>query len=502
MMMRGTTGRSRGHLAARGGAVLAAVLMAGMIPGAQASAGGDREVQSELTYGCDFPSGSKPVTVRVSATVPEKATVDQPVQLRNVRTELTLDGEALADLPDAGAAGSRAKTQLTVDVAQGDRTAVTTWAGTAENPVAVPESEELTFSSAGEVPTVTAGASGDLTFTAAKLTASITPPASDGASAEPPAVQLTCTPAPDQDLSLVSVPVGAGPRWSSPEPSGSREGKAPAGGVARNGGVKPEVGDAAEPTLQDGKAPRCVGDAEDQLSLNAYVTGYANVAKLKSATLFPVACTQIHQGATSIKFQDGHLHVFQESTAMLDYQGQPKLPPATGTFLTFGFMPTTATMEMTQIPPAAGPDGKPLPNIHSDLTILSPGNSVGTTTIDMQLQLRLYDVKVNGVPLDVGPNCRTAKPFALPLRGEMLLKDGVQTGYTLVTGGALAGKVTIPPFSGCGVGEDLDDLFTASISGVPGDVKQIQAAPCAAAQHDPNVCTEDGQPVRVPKPQR
>ncbi len=394
------------------------------------------------------------------------------------------------------------ETELNVAVAQGDRSAVATWAGTTENLVAVPESGELTFASTGDVPTVTAGASGDLTFTAAKLTARLTPPKPDTASVEPLAVQLTCTPAPDQDLTLAAVPVGGEPDWPSPEPSGAREGKAPTADGARSAGATPEVGDPSKAPRQDGEAPRCVGDAEDQFSLNAYVTGYANVAKLNSATLFPVACTQIHQGATSIKFQDGHLHVFQESTAILDYQGKPKLPPATGTFLTFGFMPTTATMEMTQIPPAAGPDGQPLPNIHSDLTILSPGNSVGTTTIDMQLQLRLYDVKVNGVRLDVGPNCRTAKPFALPLRGEMLLKDGVQTGYTLVTGGALTGKVTIPPFSGCGVGEDLDDLFTASISGVPGDVKQIQAAPCAAAQGDPNVCTEDGQPVRVPKPQR
>ncbi|HEY9330785.1 MAG TPA: DUF6801 domain-containing protein [Streptomyces sp.] len=475
--------------------------MAGMIPGAQASAG-DREVQAELTYDCDFPSGSQQVGVRVSATVPEKGTVDRPLQLTDVKTELTLTGDAAADLADAGAAGYEVETQLNVDVAQGDRSAVTTWVGTAENHVALPESGELTFSTTGDVPTVTAGASGDLTFTAAKLTARITPANADSASVVPAAVQLTCAPAPDQDRTLAAVPVGGDRQWSSPEPSESQEGKASTAGGTRSPGVTPEVGDAPKAPRKDGEAPRCVGDEEDQFSLNAYVTGYANVAKLKSATLFPVACTQIHQGATAIKFQDGHLHVLQDSTALLDYQGKAQLPPASGTFLTFGFTPTTATMEMTQIPPEVGPDGKMLPNIHSDLTILSPGNSVGTTTIDMMLQLRLYDVEVNGVPLDVGPNCRTTRPFALPLQGKMVLKDGVQTGYTLVTGGALTGKVTLPPFSGCGVGEDLDALFTASISGVPGDVKQVQAAPCAAAQHDPNVCTPEGQPVQVPKPQR
>ncbi|PWS47428.1 hypothetical protein DLE01_30980, partial [Streptomyces sp. FT05W] len=38
-------------------------------------------------------------------------------------------------------------------------------------------------------------------------------------------------------------------------------------------------------------------------------------------------------------------------------------------FLTFGFMPTTATLEMTQIPPATNPDGTRVPNIKSDLAI-------------------------------------------------------------------------------------------------------------------------------------
>ncbi|MEK8145765.1 hypothetical protein NKH18_44425 [Streptomyces sp. M10(2022)] len=44
--------------------------------------------------------------------------------------------------------------------------------------------------------------------------------------------------------------------------------------------------------------------------------------------------------------------------------------------------------------------------------------------------LRLYDVKVNGVPLEVGNNCRTEKSFSLVLRGDMLVKDSKQTGYS------------------------------------------------------------------------
>lgn len=500
MRMRGVSGRSRGRATARGGAVLAAVLMAGMIPGAQAS-DGSREIDTELTYSCEFPAGAQQVKVRISATVPEEGRADEAVQLTGVSTELTLPAESLAGPTGAWTSSVEAETRLTVGVTQGGHSAEAVWAGATENPVAVPDAGELTLAAPGEVPSVTAGTSGDLTFTAGKLTVLLTAPKTDATQPEPSTVQLACTPESDQDLTLAAVRVAEGEEGpAAPWPSETEGNKGSDGVDIDRDDAAPRVG--PEKSSPAGEVPPCRGDKDNPFSLVAYVTGYANVAKLRSATQFPVACTQIEQGATKLQFIDGHLHLLQDSTALLDYRGKPQLPPATGTFLTFGFMPTTATMEMTQIPPAIGTDGKPVPNIHSDATILGPGNSVSTTSISMNLTLRLSDVKVNGVPLDVGGNCRTERPFALALRGDMLLKDGVQTGYTLVTGGPLKGEVTLPPFTGCGVDEDLDSLFTASISGVPGYVKQMQGAPCAAASYDPALCTEERQPVKIPKPER
>lgn len=167
-------------------------------------------------------------------------------------------------------------------------------------------------------------------------------------------------------------------------------------------------------------------------------------------------------------------------------------------------MPTTATLEMTQIPPGTNPDGTRVPNIKSDLAInLAEGSTKGVTAVTLELMLRLRDVEVDGVPLDVGDNCRTSKPFTLKLEGHMTLKDGVQVGYTLATGGELTGSVTLPPFSGCGADEDLDNLFTASLSGVPGYVKQVQGAPCAPANGaDPTFCMPDFTPRDVPEAAR
>jgi hypothetical protein len=55
---------------------------------------------------------------------------------------------------------------------------------------------------------------------------------------------------------------------------------------------------------------------------------------------------------------------------------------------------------------------------------------------------------------------------------------GRSPDYTVNTGGPLTGTTTIPPFSGCGVGEDLDPLLNASISGPDNFMKLTQGVPC------------------------
>ena len=47
-----------------------------------------------------------------------------------------------------------------------------------------------------------------------------------------------------------------------------------------------------------------------------------------------------------------------------------------------------------------------------------------------------------------------------------------------MTGGPLEGTVTIPTFTGCGVTENLDPLFTGSISGPGNLARAIQGKPC------------------------
>jgi hypothetical protein len=121
-------------------------------------------------------------------------------------------------------------------------------------------------------------------------------------------------------------------------------------------------------------------------------------------------------------------------------------------------------MELSQVGPM---------NIHTDGLAVAPFTYSVTAT--SQLSARIHDVKVNGVPLDVGPNCRTATPINATLTG------GTPQYTDILKGGPLSGTVEIPPFSGCGVTENLDPLLTGTVSGPGNRVEVVQGTLCVPA---------------------
>ncbi|HWU07047.1 MAG TPA: DUF6801 domain-containing protein [Streptomyces sp.] len=485
---------------ARGAAVATAVLLGGMVPGAQA-APGVQEIVTELASTCDFPEGKQPVKVRTAVEVPESAQAGQVIQPEGMVLELTLPEEVTAGLADSGAAAVSAEAQLLVDVAQEDQHARTEWIGTTAEPAPVPEAGGLTLSTAGSVPYVKPGASGDLSFNASALSVELTMKKADGAPAEPPGTSVRCVVDAGQETTVATVGVEGGDA-GTPTPGPSASDEWPEGDEEQGRPVAPEVGTRAKGPVP-ASVPPCVGDPmnEEGRDMVTYVAGYANVTKLDGATKFPPACARIHTYDGDNYFEYPYVHAILNAAIVLDYRGKPQLPPTTGTFLTFGFMPTTATLEMTQIPPEAGsPEDRNVVS-HGVTDVLNSGFTRTTTTVDMDFVLRLYDVKVNGVALDVGKNCRTERPFRLSLAGLGTWEaEKGNEGYTVVTGGELTGSVTIPPFEGCGVDEDLDSVFTASLSGSPGFVKQVQGAPCVPSTG--SACTPEHQPQDIPKATR
>lgn len=107
--------------------------------------------------------------------------------------------------------------------------------------------------------------------------------------------------------------------------------------------------------------------------------------------------------------------------------------------------------------------------VHNSINF-PPGKVSGTAAVDVSTQpwvanvdtiseinLRLYNVRQDGVDLKVGGACRTAKPMKVPLKGPIKLVPGAKSVFKT--------KADLPAFTGCGTKEDLDPLVSGLVSG-------------------------------------
>ncbi|WP_139275716.1 DUF6801 domain-containing protein [Mangrovactinospora gilvigrisea] len=489
--------------------------MAGLLPSAAADG---PSAPSALSYTCRFPSGDQPVTVTVATELPAAGTAGRAVDPGTVTTSVALPDTEVAALAKQGTSLT-ARTSLEVALTDGGTAATAAWPGTQPTAAAVPSSGGMTVTTTGRAPTFEGDTPGRLTVSAGNLDLRLQlSPASAGAA--PAEVDASCT-ADSGRVTTVGTVDLAGPTGTpTPLPSGRPPSIAPSAGAAtappraRTAGPAPKsagAGGRRAGTVVRPAAPECIGDHSNPLAMSAYITGLSNVNKLHGASLIPVSCAKILQGPSKLVFGGGYIvTILQHSTGSLYYKGEPETTPGRATFLSFGFMPTTATMTLRQIGPMT---------IDSVLHQVTFTYQQGETVIRVPLQLYVSNVTVNGKSLDVGPNCRTEGSVYSPdpdapagdgphlvVTGHVESTSGVTVGYTLVNGGVVDGSVTIPPFTGCTAGgQDLDPLLTASISGHGNYVKQVQGGVCFAGnQGDPAAsgCTPDYQPLIVPEPER
>jgi hypothetical protein len=240
---------------------------------------------------------------------------------------------------------------------------------------------------------------------------------------------------------------------------------------------------------------------------SAYAAGYADASKLGGAAVLGlpdgafISTTSRGdevlgpaQNVPGPPGPSGDFYYCILGTFQLDYQGQPEFPPSTATFMANGFIPVTGTIHVTQVPGGAPVTVVEYRN-HSDTNdqnVLDAQTQPATVVATAEVFLRLSDVKVDGVPLDVGPDCHTVRPLsspdpvADPENNLVVLTGGGAPGEptpllfdAFTSGGATAGTVAIPPFTGCGIGDNLDPLFDASVSGPGNYMKLMQAPACA-----------------------
>lgn len=507
----------------------AAALVAGLLSGSGSAAAG-RDGPLTMAYRCAFPGGDQPVHAVLTQLFPDTGAVNRPIQPGDLTMAVTVPRAAVDGLvPDA--TGTLAGTgSLTARVTQGTSAADAPWPGLRAPAVPVAGKDDLVLTFKGEVPAVTVSAAGEVSFGAGALALELTPGKAAAPDATPspvPAtaapVKVACTPEAGQNALLGAVPVPVPDPTPSGSPSSSPSSSAPASpsspatpsvpgtspgtSAGTSPGASPKPGAPhnstikVEPPVHSGKydcdvlpkgkldfdhiplkdeqdAGATVTETSFDLGSCAYATGFSNVHKLSGAAVINDAHSAKGPSLTYINM-NVRMAVQPNPPQYYEFDslGSMTLPVADSTFLTYGFVPTTAKMALTPDPV------KPLLTIVTTGTNFVEQNVI--TTIYGYQWLRLYDVRINGTPLDVGPNCRTRAPIQLALVG---LQDAHMPGggdgkpdYTILDGGPLHQEnLTIPAFTGCGThGENLDALFTAAVSGPGNSLNLNQGTLCA-----------------------
>lgn len=484
---------SRSRRWGQAGAVGAMALLAGLMPGTGV-AGGTHVAESGFGYSCTSASGRHAADVTVSVELPLSSPVGTAVQPEHVRLGLTLAPELLGELPKDAPPELSGAARLETAVTQNGVSTDVMWEGLEIPESAVSPDRGMPIEATGAVPTVTPRSSGAMVFTTGKLQLDLVARPADGGAADPAVISVSCTVDPDQSAELGTVEVPAspeGPATGTPDPDSDGVGSPKVEARTSDTEEQAETSEVEPPELPGCKlfyGPISV----PATGAHGYMAGYANVNKQKAAMEFKDPThlrLQLQSMFAAYTCPTGGL-TWIHSEGTMDYHGKPQMPPARSTFLTFGFMPTTATVEMSLTGPVN------IETVYQSAADPVTHRRAETTTSTAQVSVRLYDVTVNGTPLDVGPNCRTVRPMDLVLTGRGSTGLGPEEGYTVKTGGPLTGYSDVPPFSGCGATEDLDNVFTASVSGSGNFTKMMQGPLCVN-----NVPAHCPEPPR-PKPER
>ncbi|SEF35769.1 hypothetical protein SAMN05421837_108364 [Amycolatopsis pretoriensis] len=426
-------------------------------PGATAPDPGARyAAHRAFTATCPFadPVGAVTIAMNAEARLPasvrsgDRATIDGfTVRLGVPRT---------AALQLLGPDGTELEGGLTVDLVleQGkvrDTLAVPlTIAATA-----LPADGDLSLVATGKVPgfSVTSSGATKIRLAAPRIALGPAAPAASG-TAPAPAPQATCTAAAGQDLSFGYLVVGSAAVPAKPV--------APAPGKpapkVRGGGKQHNLIDDDPPpddtvTLRLPLLPNQVDNTTDIVKTGAKI--HSNAAALVNGMWVQVTD------------QDGN----QISGTIT---GELSFTPVTVTYLGYGFLPISATVEFL-------PD-----DYRRGKEISSKGSLVdGILYNHLDVRSRLSDVKVNGVPLDAGPDCVSESTISIDMLGEY----GPFEGGTIKTDPDNPDPkyrgFTLPPFRNCGAAEKLSSLFTGQNSG-PGNQATANLAiiqPCFEADH-------------------
>jgi hypothetical protein len=362
-----------------------AVGVAALLPAGSALAGATRR-------GGTSTCGTAAVSASFSATFPDAVEQGAQVVAAQPTVTLVVPADAVSALRANGGTTVDASAAVDLTVAQASGMQTLTVAGLSTSDTALPESGDLEIALTGQAPGFTAE-TGQASVALAGLTPKL----------------LVHNGTTTTDLGCAADPAANGPLAA----------------VA-----------VAQPATPASPAPQVTAAAADAPLLTAkfLVDGTSRIAKLGSDL-------RLNQGT----FDAG---LFTGDNGAIRIEGDLTLPPASGYFIAFRFLPVTSDVQLPQTEQATG------------TADISGGLYTPKIDVTAKVNLVLGNVKEDGVPVDVGTTCHTSSSLVIRMQGQTSLVAGSQS--TIVS------TFDIPPFTGCGVTENLNPLLTGLISG-PGN---------------------------------
>jgi hypothetical protein len=385
----------------------------------------EKTATASVSVTCPFadPLGSRKLTVETTATLPTLAKTGTSATIGKYSARFSLPRDvALSLLPAGATAGSlQGAVQLDLAVHQGKRSDQIPVPLTVA-PTPLPETGDVTLTATGTVPEIAINTIGSVTFdvTAPKLALAAVPapdaPDAAGAPVAPPAPPIACALDPDQQATLGTILV------QPPATPGAKQ--------------KAALGAAA--ALDDEPPP------------NEYTVPLGLITIMTRSTVARLGATVVADPAILLNA----FFTVNIDTGESRVSGSAVFKPATATFLGFGFVPVTATVEF-------------LPVDYRNSKMIEVGGGLytddeGYTNLRTELQVmgKLSGAKINGVPLDVGPDCVTKEPVSLEITGRY---DPFTTGHVRTDPEK---GFYLPPFRDCGSGgQDLTPLLSGMSTG-------------------------------------
>lgn len=438
--------------ATRGAVALACVVAVttGALTGTGSAAPGEptadpatgRAVTKPFRTSCPFADPVGPVAFTMSATtsLPASPEANTRATIGDFTIRTTLPRAAALAL--LGPDSTSLEGGMTVDLVleQGkihDKLAVPLTVAATE----LPAEGDLPLVATGKVPDFSIATAGVVRIRLSAPRIALGPVPAKPAADTVPAPQATCTTEAGQDLSLGLVVVrpapGAAPP-KAPAPEKRAQQQAPAAGSGKQHAQLKDIPPGSIPLLVTPLQPNEVLSTSTLKKTGAVVHS-------KPAALFDSRLVLYMD-------PDGNLLNEQEITGMIGFA------PVTTTYLGYGFLPISATVEF-------------LPDDYQHSKMLSVKASLieGTLYSHLDVRARLSDVMVNGQPLDAGPACMTKTAISLDMVGPY---DPFNSGGRITTDPDNPDPkyrgFTLPEFENCGVAEKLSSLFTGQNSG-PGN---------------------------------